>query len=216
MERGVTMEPSNDIFRIERPHQDLFTYYVLTSLVLGPFFFFLLLPLYFRYHTLRYRFDEEGVSMSWGILFRREIHLTYSRIQDIHLVSNVVERWLGLARIQIQTASGSSKAEMTLEGLKEFARVRDFLYGRMRGTREEGPGAPSAARGPAQVQLSAEVVSELVMALRAVAGELRALRRPNAVPPPETPPEPVPVEPGRPRGSSSGTPPAPPERSSDG
>ena len=40
---------------------------------------------WFRYHTMRYRFDAEGVSMSWGILFRREVLLNYSRIQDIHL-----------------------------------------------------------------------------------------------------------------------------------
>jgi putative membrane protein len=71
--------------------------------------------------------------MRWGILFRREITLTYARIQDIHLVSNVVERWLGLARVQIQTASGSASAEMTLEGIRQFAVVRDYLYGRMRG-----------------------------------------------------------------------------------
>ena len=58
--------------------------------------------------------------MRWGILFRREITLTYARIQDIHLTSNLVERWLRLARIQIQTASASASAEMTLEGLHEF------------------------------------------------------------------------------------------------
>lgn len=177
----------DDIFQIERPHRDLLTYYGLASLILGPFFFILLLPLFFRYNTLRYRFDEEGVSMSWGILFRREIHLTYSRIQDIHLVSNVVERWLGLARIQIQTASGSSKAEMTLEGLKEFARVRDFLYGRMRGTREDErhAGARAGAGGGVAggVSLSPETASELIAALRDVATELRALQVPRS---PET------------------------------
>jgi putative membrane protein len=47
--------------------------------------------------------------MRWGILFRREISLTYARIQDIQLSSNLVERWLGLAKIQLQTASGSSR-----------------------------------------------------------------------------------------------------------
>jgi len=112
--------------------------------MLGPFFVFALVPLYFRYHTLRYEFDDEGVSMRWGVLFRREIHLTYARIQDIHLTSNVVERWLGLGRVLVQTASGSSKAEMTIEGLREFEAVRDFLYARMRGMREEAGGAHQA------------------------------------------------------------------------
>jgi membrane protein YdbS with pleckstrin-like domain len=101
--------------------------------LLGPWFLLALVPLYFKYRTLRYRFDEEGIGMSWGVLWRREIYLTYTRIQDIHLSRGVFERWLGLATIVVQTASGSSSAEMNIVGLTEFELVRDFLYSRMRG-----------------------------------------------------------------------------------
>src|SRR5262245_55475056 len=126
-----------DVFRIERPAPALMKYYTLVCLMTGPLFPIFIIPNYFRYHTLRYRFDREGISMRWGILFRREINLTYTRIRDIHLTSNLVERWLGLARIQVQTASGTSSAEMTIEGLHEFEHVRDFLYSRMRGHEKE-------------------------------------------------------------------------------
>jgi putative membrane protein len=143
-------------------------------LVAGPAFFVPLTLLWFRYHTLRYRFDEEGISMRWGILFRREIHLTYSRIQDIHLVSNAVERWLGLARIKIQTASGSAKAEMTIEGIGAYAELRDFLYTRMRGARGEGRAA-ATVKAPGLAAGEAAAV-ELTSTLRAVAAELRGLR----------------------------------------
>ena len=156
-----------DVRSIQRPAPALMKYYVLSSLVLGPLFFVMLIPLYFRYHTMRYTFDDEGISMRWGILFRREITLTYARIQDIHLTSNVVERWLGLARIQIQTASASASAEMTLEGLHEFEMVRDYLYSKMRGVR-------SGAAGSQPAIPSAD--SDLAMALREVAAELRAVR----------------------------------------
>lgn len=139
-----------EIFAIERPDESLMTYYVIASLAAGPFFPFVLLPLYFRYHTMRYRFSEEGVSMRWGILFRKEINLTFARIQDIHLTSNFVERWLGLARIQIQTASGSARAEMTIEGVREFEPLRDFLYTRMRGARGMGPAGAAAYQAAAQ------------------------------------------------------------------
>lgn len=50
---------------------------------------------------MRYRFTDEGISMSWGILFRRETIINYARIQDIHLRSNFVERWLGLTRVLV-------------------------------------------------------------------------------------------------------------------
>ena len=159
----------NDVFSLHRPAPALMKYYFLGTLLAGPFFFIPLIPLYFRYHTLRYDFDEQGIAMRWGILFRREINLTYARIQDIHLTSNFVERWLGLARIQIQTASASATAEMTIEGIHEFAVVRDFLYSRMRGAHVA---APASGAGPAAEGADAT----LTAALREVASELRAVR----------------------------------------
>ena len=162
-----------EIFRIERPDSSLMSYYVLASLVAGPFFPFVLVPLYFRYHTMRYRFSDEGVSMRWGILFRKEINLTFARIQDIHLTSNFVERWLGLARIQIQTASGSAKAEMTIEGITDCAALRDFLYSRMRGAKGlSSPGSNVAQTAPSATAPSSEVAS----ILREAVAELRAVR----------------------------------------
>jgi putative membrane protein len=163
----------DEIFRIERPDSSLMSYYVLASLVAGPFFPLVLLPLYFRYHTMRYRFSDEGVSMRWGILFRKEINLTFARIQDIHLTSNFVERWLGLARIQIQTASGSAKAEMVIEGVTEYRALRDFLYSRMRGAKGLAATA-AAARDVAQAEATPS--TEVASILREAVAELRAIR----------------------------------------
>ena len=180
------------VLAIERPAPALLVYYSLLCAVLIP-----LLPValvvwlvnYFRYRTLRYRFDDQGISMRWGILFRREILLNYARIQDIHLVSNILERHLGLARIQVQTASGSATPEMTIEGLHEFEAVRDFLYARMRGTRDavgngrattpeaaspgpvgDGSGAPVPSAAP-------PMSAELAGVLREIAVEIREIRR---------------------------------------
>lgn len=162
-------ELDSRIFAIRRPAPALMRYYVLSAFLFGPLMPFALVYLYFRYHTMQYQFDEEGISMRWGILFRREITLTYARIQDIHLVSNILERWLRLARIQIQTASASASAEMTIEGLHEFEAVRDFLYSKMRGVRGNTPAvsASTAAVSPDH---------DLAAALREVASELRAVR----------------------------------------
>ncbi len=157
------------------PDRSLLRYYVLTSLLFGPFFVFALIPLYFRYHTLRYQIDEEGISMRWGILFHREVSLTYARIQDIHLSSNVVERWLGLGRVQVQTASGNAAAEMTIEGLREYQEIRDYLYSRMRGARAGASGGVATA-GRTHAAAGASGDTELAAALRAVTAEIRALR----------------------------------------
>jgi uncharacterized membrane protein YdbT with pleckstrin-like domain len=118
---------------LTRPHPRLLTQYIITLLLMFPLAPFAFLPFFFRYQTLRYRFDDDGVHASWGILFRREVSLTYARIQDIHLRRGLLERWLGLGSVQIQTASGAGSAELVIEGVTEFVEVRDFLYAKMRG-----------------------------------------------------------------------------------
>jgi membrane protein YdbS with pleckstrin-like domain len=149
------------IAAIERPHPRLWTLYLLRALLTGPALVVALPVLWFRYHSMRYRFDEQGVHMRWGILFRREINLTYRRIQDIHLRSGLFQRWLGLADVLVQTAAGSASAEMTIEGLREFEAVRDFLYTRMRGHETRG-GEPATA-DPAIAALR-EATAELARA----------------------------------------------------
>jgi len=149
------------IVAIDRPRESLLTYYALKAIAANVALPFVFPYLYFRYHTMRYRFDTDGIHMKWGVIFRREVLLNYSRIQDIHLRSNLIERWLGLARIEIQTASGSADANMTLEGMEDPEGMRDFLYSRMRGTRGE----------------KAEAAPDPVAAvLHEIAGELREIR----------------------------------------
>lgn len=170
------------ILALERPSPQLMKYYFLCCLLTGPAFPITILVYYFKYHTLRYRFDDEGISMRWGILFRREVVLNYARIQDIHLTSNLIERWLGLARVQIQTASGSANAEMTIEGLREFEALRDFLYSKMRGLRDRSA-KPSSISASAESGKSFETVlnstqaAELAAVLNEVCAELRAVRK---------------------------------------
>jgi putative membrane protein len=170
MEPSQSSAQSEQIQGRRRPHPNLMKYYIVKSFYWGPLLPIGLLYLFFRYHTLHYQLDEEGVAMGWGVLFRREINLTYSRIQDIHLTSNIIERYLGLARIHIQTASGRAGAEMVIEGLRDFESVRDHLYSRMRGLKATGPATrPAQTIPPAQDDVAAS--------LMAATAELREIRR---------------------------------------
>jgi uncharacterized membrane protein YdbT with pleckstrin-like domain len=166
----TTDQGSFDIRKITRPDPVLLTYYIISSFVVGPFFFVPLLPLFFKYHTLKYSFDESGISMSWGILFRREIYLTYRRIQDIHLSRNIVQRWLGLATVAIQTASGSAKPEMSIEGIRAADKLRDHLYSRMRGavrsTEDAVPEAIGVKTGSEHQAVDEERVLSLLVEIR--------------------------------------------------
>jgi uncharacterized membrane protein YdbT with pleckstrin-like domain len=155
---GAPIPP--EIAGLERPREQLLTWYFLKALATLFAFPLTMLLFYFRYHTMRYKFDDDGIHMSWGILMRHEIMLNYSRIQDIQLHSNVIERWLGLTRIEVQTAAGASDSEMTLEGLPNPEAMRDFLYSRMRGAHTAAPDVANAAPEPLQAVLL-EIASEL-------------------------------------------------------
>ena len=162
---------SEKIFALKTPDKALWTLYLIRAVLSGPGIIFALPYLYFRYHTLRYTFDEEGIHMRVGILFRREVNLTYARIQDIHLRSGLIQRWLGLADIQIQTASGSADAELVIEGFKEYETIRDFLYTRMRGYH--------AATKPHKAKTAiatADPNAEMVSLLLTIRDELRQTR----------------------------------------
>lgn len=125
------------VVKINRPEKGLLLYYALISLFGVVAFPFVFIPLYFRYETLKYRFDEQGVFMSYGILFRRELQLTYARMQDIHLSQNLLERWLGLGTVTVQTAGAGDGGNLSIVGVKDFEQIRDYLYARMRGVRDD-------------------------------------------------------------------------------
>src|SRR5687767_7107396 len=61
---------TNPLVGIRRPAYRLFLYYLLQSLLAGPFLVFVIPVRWFRFRTLRYTFDAEGVTVRWGILFR--------------------------------------------------------------------------------------------------------------------------------------------------
>lgn len=159
-----------DARQITRPDRVLMWYYLIIAVLTGPGFFVAILPLFFKYETLRYGFDDEGVSMSWGILFRREIYLTYRRIQDIHLTRNILQRWLGLATVSIQTAAGSASPEMSIDGILAADALRDFLYAKMRGARDHAePAAVAHETAPAADGEPLALLREIRDALRQVA-----------------------------------------------
>ncbi|MFG0276195.1 MAG: PH domain-containing protein [Phycisphaerales bacterium] len=165
---------------ITRPDAALLRYYLVISLLTGPAFPFVFIPHWFKYITLRYAFDDDGVSMSWGVLFRREILLTYRRIQDIHVRRNLIHRWIGLATLSLQTASGASGAEMAIEGVLEPERLRDFLYARMRGAKDEDDDADAPDSGASPDDEALALLGEIRGALADLRPALERLAQKDA------------------------------------
>jgi uncharacterized protein len=124
-----------DVRALEKPSDKLLTYYFFASLLSGPAIVIVFPALLIRFNTLRYRFEESGIRMIVGLFFRKEVVVAFRRIQDIHVSRNLIQRWLGIATISIQTASGNAAPEIVIEGVLDADLVRDWLYERMRGAK---------------------------------------------------------------------------------
>lgn len=168
----MTGQDFQHVYEIKRPDRKLLTQYLVRAALTGPAFPFVFVPSFFKYETLKYRFDDEGITMAWGLLWRREVYLTYARIQDIHLSRSLIERWLGLATINIQTAAGSASSEMSIVGLSKYEQVRDFLYSRMRGARFAG----NEVTDPADAARTEPTLDTALSLLTEIRNELRAVR----------------------------------------
>ena len=161
-----------------RPVRALLTHYTIICL-----FTLILFPITFgihlcKYLTLQYKFDDKGITMSWGVLFRREIYLTYRRIQDIHVSRGIIQRWLGIATVSVQTASGSAGAQMSIEGIGDPQGLRDFLYGKMRGGSLEAKPTRDAVESEVEIAASggSACPDEMLVVLNEILDEVKALR----------------------------------------
>ncbi len=168
--------PPFDPATTTRPIGALLRYYTIVSLMTVIGFPFVFLPMYFKYRSLRYKFDDQGVSMSWGILFKREVYLTYRRIQDIHVSRGIIQRWLGLATVSVQTASGSAGAEMSIEGIGNPEGLRDYLYSRMRGSKEEPKTNEAGQQEGTLAGADQGASDEALVLLNEILGQVKALR----------------------------------------
>ena len=93
---------------ITLPAPALIRYYILCSLLAGSIFPIALIALFCKYATLRYRFDESGIAMLWGVLFRKEIYLTH-RI-PLRLAASLTVLILGELTIIRSLTSGIADA----------------------------------------------------------------------------------------------------------
>lgn len=108
--------------------------------------------------------------MKVGVLFRKEVITAYRRIQDIHVTSNLFQRWLGIASVSIQTASGSAMPEIILEGVTNPESMRDWLYERLRGAK--GQSQSPSGESSNQSVMSAGSSDEVAQLLREIRDNL--------------------------------------------
>ena len=95
-----------------------------------------------RYLTFRYRYEEAELVIRSGLLFRRERHVPYTRIQNLDAVRGVFHRVLGVVEVRLQTGGGQEpEATLTVLPLPALEALRQ----RVREGKREAAGEMTAA-----------------------------------------------------------------------
>lgn len=99
-----------------------------------------------RYASYGYRLDEDELVIQEGIVTRNERHVPYGRIQNIDLAQNPLQRWLGVAEVRVETASGDKpEAVMRVLSLAAVERLRRHVFRERGGAEAPQPAAGSEA-----------------------------------------------------------------------
>ncbi|MFD3586601.1 PH domain-containing protein [Streptomyces sp. NPDC058683] len=111
---------------------------LLTGLLAGPVWAaFALLPLAVavwgwvllgrNWHSWRYAERADDLLISRGVLWREETVVPYGRMQLVEVTSGPVERYFGLASVQLHTAAAATDAAIPGLDPAEAERLRDRL-----------------------------------------------------------------------------------------
>jgi uncharacterized membrane protein YdbT with pleckstrin-like domain len=96
--------------------------------------------------------------------------MTFANIQGIRVNANPIERLLGLANVEVQSAGGGDSTEHGIPssghvgrfaGVDNAEAIRDFLVERLRAYRDSGLGEKTVeAREPPSLSAAREVLQE--------------------------------------------------------
>lgn len=118
-----------------------------------------------------YIVTDRSLRIRSGVVWLQEMTMTFANIQSIRVNANPIERFLGLANVEVQSAGGgSSKHEHSTSasghvakfaGVDDAAVIRDLLVDRLRVYRDSGLGEkPVEAREPIALSAAREVLHQ--------------------------------------------------------
>ena len=101
-----------------------------------------------QYLTLAYRFDPHEIVIARGLLWKRERHIPYARVQNIELVQHAGHRLAGVAVVRLDTGTGAgAEGELSVLSLDAVNELRDAVRIGRRGD-AASPAAPVEAQAP--------------------------------------------------------------------
>ena len=138
-----------------------------------------------NYEIRWYIVTDRSLRIRSGVVWLREMTMTFANIQGIRVNSNPIERLLGLANVEVQSAGGggSHHADGTpasghiakFEGVDNAAVIRDLIVERLRVYRDSGLGEKTVETWePLALSAAREVLQETRALRNSLASGLRS------------------------------------------
>jgi putative membrane protein len=89
---------------------------------------------YLYYKRFLWEITETDIHIYSGIIFKKQVHIPFKRVQSIDFNAPIVERILGLVKLKIETAGGASNRGVIIPALKlnEAEALRAEVFARKR------------------------------------------------------------------------------------
>lgn len=132
-------------------------WYIPTILLLGPYT-----------RSLRYEIQDDEVIVYAGIWTQSVKHVPYRTVTNLTVKRGVLDRWLGIGTLSIQTAGtgGTAAPEQSLAGLANVQAVYSTVTAQLH--RFRGAMGPTAAEAEAGPVPSGDAINALLEEVRAI------------------------------------------------
>lgn len=138
-----------------------------------------------NYEMRWYIVTDRSLRIRSGVVWLREMTMTFANIQGIRVNANPIDRLLGLANVEVQSAGGggshhshgtpSSGHVANFEGVDNAAEIRDLMVERLRVYRDSGLGEKTVeAQEPPALSAAREVLQETRALRNSLANGLRS------------------------------------------
>ena len=136
-----------------------------------------------NYEMRWYIVTDRSLRIRSGVVWLREMTMTFANIQGIRVNANPIERLLGLANVEVQSAGGggshnshggtqSSGHVAKFAGVDNAAVIRDLIVERLRVYRDSGLGEKTVeAREPLALSAAREALQETKALRNSLAGK---------------------------------------------
>jgi len=140
-----------------------------------------------NYEMRWYIVTDRSLRIRSGVVWLREMTMTFANVQGIRVNANPIERFLGLANVEVQSAGGGSSHSEGIpssghvarfEGVDNAAVIRDLIVERLRAYRDSGLGEKTVeAREPLALSAAREALEETRALRNSLASGLQSTSR---------------------------------------